>query len=215
MGKRGAVVAVAMLAAVLIPLAALGSSNDWWFFSSGGTPEPTRPPRVVKEGEWDGHAWQLIAYPSRIDGLCFSITPPESTRIGEGGALSCTPFAGVPRTRTTKSTPDLTITALLASAMPDLPPYIAGPVIDRAAVVEVRFANDHVLRLPTFRAPPPLQRVRFFAAQVPERWVPRTPGPRYFAALEWVAGLDRDGNVVACLAPKKARDGISPLSDCR
>ena len=31
---------------------------------------PTSAPQVVKEGEWDGQPWQLIAYPSATHGLC-------------------------------------------------------------------------------------------------------------------------------------------------
>ena len=55
--------AFAVLAAVSVPLAAFGAANDWWFLNNRGAPLPTTAPQVVKEGEWDGQPWQLIAYP--------------------------------------------------------------------------------------------------------------------------------------------------------
>jgi hypothetical protein len=33
--------------------------------------------------------------------------------------------------------------------------------------------------------------------------------------INTLAGLDSDGNVVACLAARTAVDGVSPLSDCQ
>ena len=44
-----------------VPLAAFGAANDWWFLNNRGAPVPTTAPQVVKEGEWDGQPWQLIA----------------------------------------------------------------------------------------------------------------------------------------------------------
>lgn len=210
---RRLVLAFAVLAAVLVPLAAFGAATDWWFLRFGGTPVPTTAPQVVKEGEWNGHTWQLIAYPSATHGLCISITPKDSGDKGEGGALSCGPFVGVARTPESKGSPDMTITFLAGDATEKLPAYIAGPVIEEASVVEVRFGGGDVLRVPTFAGPEPLQHVRFYAAQLPTD-IRLTPGTAA-ALLKWVAGLDASGNVVACLAPQTAKDGISFLSDCR
>ena len=69
-GKRRLILALAVLAAVLIPLIALGAENDWWFLKYGRGPAPTRPPVIVKEGNWNGHPWELVAYPT-ADGLCY------------------------------------------------------------------------------------------------------------------------------------------------
>jgi hypothetical protein len=211
--KRRLIIVVAVLAAVLVPLAALaaGAAKDWWFLRFGDAPAPAKTPVVVKEGHWDGHPWQLIAYPSTTDGLCFSVTPKQSTESGEGGAMSCGPFAGVARPSETKGSPDMTITFLSGAADRELPGYIAGPVIPQARTVEIRFTNGEVLRVPTFVGPEPLQHIRFYATQLPAGQTPR----RFPAFLSWIAGLDRDGNVVACLAPPTAKDGRSPLSDCR
>jgi hypothetical protein len=208
------VVALVVLAAVLIPLAALAAANEWWFLNSGSTPKPVHAPAVVKEGEWSGHSWQLIAYPSGTDGLCFSLTPKGSAANGAGGALSCSPFVGVARTRETKAAPDMTITFLSGTHNPKLPSYVVGPVIERAAEVELHFANGEVLRVPTFGASGPLEHVRFYATQVPASWFPSSP-PGLVPLFDWIAGLDKAGNVVACLAPATAKDGMSPLSDCR
>jgi hypothetical protein len=200
--KRRFVVALVVLAAMLIPLAAIASTNDWWFFKSGNAPRPLNAPVVVKEGEWSGHPWQLIAYPSSTDGICFVVTPKNSMQ--SGGAMNCAPFAGVSRTADTKASPDMTITYLSGSG-PLLPTYIAGPVIDKAVEVEIRFTNGEDIRLQTFGAPSPLDHIRFYATQVLDNALPR---------LKWLAGRDRDGKIVACLAPNTAKDGVSPLKDC-
>jgi hypothetical protein len=209
--KRRFVVVLAVLAAVLVPLAALGATNDWWFLKLGHGPTPTNAPVVVKEGTWDGHPWQLIAYPSTTDGLCVSVTPKGSA--GEGGAMGCGTFAGIARTPETKASPDMTITYLSGAASNNLPAYIAGPVIEKASTVEIHFANGDVMRVPTFTAPEPLSHIRFYATPIPA--ANQTTQSTFPTFLKWVAGLDATGNVVACLAPQTAKNGISPLADCR
>ncbi len=211
---RRLVLALAVLAAVLVPLGALGAANDWWFLRFGGSPVPTTAPQVVKEGEWDGHPWQLIAYPSATDGLCISMTPTDSANEGEVGALGCSMFVGVPRTPESKSPPDMAITVLAGAASEKLPAYIAGAVIKEASAVEIRFVDGNVLRAPTFAGSPPLQHIRFYAAQLPTNFE-MTPENVTRVFPKWVAALDASGNVVACLAPRTAKDGISSLSDCR
>ena len=49
------------------------------------------------------HPWQLVAYPSTTDGLCFSITPKVSGAEPRGGGMACGPVAGVSRTPATKA----------------------------------------------------------------------------------------------------------------
>lgn len=218
--KRGLMLPLALLAAALVPLAALGSASDWWFLQNHG-PTPVSAPDVVKEGEWSGHRWQLIAYRSRTHGLCFSVTPAGSEASGTGGAMSCTPFVGVPRTAETKGSSEMTVTFLGGAASDDLPAYIAGPAIDKASTVEIRFGTDEVLRLPTFSGPASLGHVRFYAAQLPATIPMPQPGQRIqnqsqpWPPIKTLAGLDSDRNVVACLAPRTAVDGVSPLSDCQ
>jgi hypothetical protein len=209
--KRRLIVVLVVLAAVLVPLAALGAANDWWFLKFGGGPTPTTAPVVVKEGEWDGHPWQLIAYPSTTDGLCISVTPKGASSVG--AAMSCGPFAGVARTPETKASADMSITYLSGGATAQLPAYIVGPVVDKAATVEIRFRDGEVLRVPTFAGTGALGRVRFYATQLPSGGA-AAPGTS-IRLLEWIAGLDANGDVVACLAPSTAKDGISALSDCR
>jgi hypothetical protein len=211
--KRRVLLALVVLAAVLVPLAAIGAANDWWFLRFGGTPVPASAPVVVKEGEWAGHPWQLIAYPSTSDGLCVSITPKGAGVDGQGGAMGCGAFAGISRTPETKSSPGMTITYLSGGASPELPAYIAGPVIDKATTVEIRFGNGEVLRVPTFAGPESLGHVRFYATQLPAA-VKDTPGT-FLTFLKSVAGLDANGEVIACLAPLTAKDGISDLAECR
>ena len=211
--KRRLILVVAVLAAVLVPLAAIGGASDWWFLRSGGAPIPTAAPQVVKEGEWDGHPWQLVAYPSATHGLCVSITPNDSRDKGEGGAMGCGPFVGVARTPESKASDDMTITFLAGGGSERLPAHIVGPVIEEASSVEIRFGDGDVLRVPTFAGPESLPHVRFYAAQMPFN-VRFTPGTAA-AFPAWVAGLDANGNVVACLAPRAELEGVSARSDCR
>lgn len=115
----------------------------------------------------------------------------------------------------------MTITFLSGAAGDELPAYIAGPVIDKASTVEIEFATGEVFRLPTFRGSASLRHVRFYAAQLPATIPMPQPGQRIqnptqpWPPINTLAGLDSDGNVVACLAPRTAVDGVSPLSDCQ
>jgi hypothetical protein len=61
--KRRLMLALALFAAALVSLAALGAANDGWLFQNHGS-TPASAPNPVKAGEWSGHPWQLIAYPS-------------------------------------------------------------------------------------------------------------------------------------------------------
>lgn len=172
--KRRLIVALALLAAALVPLAALGAASDWWFVQDHG-PAPVSAPNVVKEGEWSEHPWQLTAYPSGTD-LCFSVTPAGSNADGSGGATNCAPFAGRPDPET-KGSSKMTITFLSGAAGTELP---AGAT-----------ACNH----PNTPARVGTHKERSF--------------------INKLAGLDSDGNVVACLTPRMAGDGASPLSDCQ
>lgn len=207
--RRRLILALAAFAAVLLPLAALGAANDWWFLNSGDPPAPTKSPVIVKEGEWDGHAWQLIAYPSGTDGICVSVTPKGASREGVGAAMGC---ARIARTSDTKGSRAMTITYLMSGSK-ELPPYIVGPVIDGVSTVEIRFRDGEVLHIPTFAGPEPLEHVRFYAAQLPAHTRPSLNTTVEFP--QWLAGLAANGEVVACLAPATAKDGVSPLTDCR
>lgn len=210
--KRRLIMAFAVLVAVVVPFAALASANDWWFLSVPNHPTPTQTPLVVMEGQWSGHPWDLIAYPSATDGLCFSFSPKNAAGHGGGSGMACNPFTGVPRTSKTKGTPDMSITYLSGQATNALPAYIAGPVTDKASTVQVRFGNGHELRVSTSSGPPPLDHVRFYASPLPAG-VHLTP-ETFSTFLKWIAGVDAKGDVVACLAPRTATNGISHLSDC-
>jgi hypothetical protein len=210
--KRRLILMFVVAAVALVPLTALAAANDWWFIKLNH-PTPTHGPVVVKEGEWAGQKWQLIAYPATTDGLCMSMTPTASASTGEGGAIECSTFATVARTASTKVSPDMTITYLIGGRSKQLPNYIAGPVIDSAATVAIRFGGGQLLRVPTFGAPEPLDHVQFYATQLPASVEP--PSMKTFRTfVKWIAGLDSNGKVVACLAPSTAENGISPLSDC-
>jgi hypothetical protein len=215
--RRRIIIALAVAAAVMIPLAALADANDWWFFRTPGSPTPTSAPVIVTTGAWDGHPWQLVAYPSETDGLCVSMIPGTGTASSYGAAMGCATLKGVPRTAQTKpAAQDMTITYLSGSATSVLPAYIVGPVVEDATTVVIRLSDGTVIRTPTFAGPSPLEHVRFYAVRLPDRQVrSATTNPPFHAMpMEWVAGLDQGGHVVACLAPATATNGISPLAAC-
>ena len=114
MTRRRLLVALVALAALLIPLVALSASNDWnWWFSSvytsttapvgtapqslGSAPSRVGPggpapaplaggPTSVETGTWDGKSWVLVAYLSKTDGVCFSVSPTETAHTNGRGA---------------------------------------------------------------------------------------------------------------------------------
>jgi hypothetical protein len=218
--RRRLLLALVVLAALLIPLAALGAAKQRWFWWAEHGPTPASTPVVIKEGEWSGHPWQLVAYRSTTDGLCLSFSPKSSTATGNGGgALGCGPIAGVPRTAETKPAPDAEILYMGGAPTSQLPAFIVGPVTYKASEVAIQFENRQVLRVQTFAGPASLGNIRFYATQVPDSVLqpPRrgANGAITLFGLVAVAGIDNDGNVVACLAPSTAKGGVSPLADCQ
>jgi hypothetical protein len=172
----------------------------------------------VKTGVWDGHPWQLVAYPSETDGLCFAMVPGTGNGSSYGGAIACATLKGVPRTAQTKpAAQDMTITYLSGPASSVLPAYIVGPTIEDATTVTIQLSDGTTIRTPTFAGASPLDHVRFYAVQLPGRppVSPRSNPPFHDLPLEWIAGLDHGGHLVACLEPATATDGLSPLTDCK
>ena len=188
-------VAVALTAAILVPIGALAASRDWWFFAARA-PAPNSTPVVVKSGVWDGKGWELVAYRSTSGKLCFSMNPAGSARTnGAGAALSCGGFEPAAKPDAAEHGPQ-GITFLTGSG-PQLAPYVVGPVVEDAAKVVISLADGSMIRTPTFEAPASLGVVRFYAAPLPATASVRSG----HWAVERVAGLDRHGSVVACLAP--------------
>jgi len=209
--RRRLAILVAVVIAIGIPLGA-AAAQDWWFFRfPGAAPSPTTQVSVVKSGAWDGKPWQLVAYRSATDGICFALTPATTGPPGDGAALSCAQIEGVPRTEQTKPSAPYAITFLAGSSL-GFPAYVVGPVIDTADQVEIHLASGEVIRTPTFGAPGDLGSIRFYAAQVPE---PRpSSGERPDVGVEKLVGLTDMGEIVACLVVPMPEAGV-PLSACR
>jgi hypothetical protein len=186
LAKRRVVVVLAGLVAVIVPVIALGAANDWWFFTYGSAPTPRSAPVVVKHGVWNGHPWDLDAYRSGTNGLCFAL---KATDSNEGAGMGCVTFVGIARTNQTQPGPELTITFASHGGNRRFPAYIVGPVIAAASKVKIQFPDGQVLRVPTFAAPRSLGRVRFYV----------TPLPAHEFVPKWVAGLDAHGRIVACI----------------
>jgi hypothetical protein len=79
--KRRLMLPLALVAAAVVSLAALGAASDWWFLQDHGRdeskaatrtmpisrpvlgPTPVSAPDVVKQGEWSGHPWHTSRGP--------------------------------------------------------------------------------------------------------------------------------------------------------
>jgi hypothetical protein len=221
--RRLLMVAAAALA-IVVPIAALAAARGWWFFDFPDTPPPLTAPVVVTSGSWSGHGWKLVAYNSETAGTCWSITFDDQGQSGgsavtrgpgavgdAGNALGCGSVVGVqPPDRTKIDIP--TLTYMTRTSAGGFPRWIAGPVVDTATNVVVRYRNGVSLRIPTTPSVV-LGRagwfgpVRFFAA----------PLPLNVSADDlpvWLAGLDNDGKVVACFNPVTATHGYSVPEEC-
>jgi hypothetical protein len=217
---------VALAAAVVIPLVALATVNDWWFFNFKGVPRPVSNVVVVTRGSWSGHPWKLVAYNTQTDGTCWSITFDESTggatavmRGAPGGAvgraanaLSCGSLVGIKPPHGPMDLPTITY-ATAANEERRFPSWIAGPVVRSAATVVIRWPGGPVVRTPTVGTSRSLGKigwfrpVRFYAAALPQ-------GVSIGDQPLSLAGLDARGRVVACYVPATEINGWSALGDC-
>jgi len=225
--ERRVVLAVTLVVTAVIPLLALAAANDWWFFRFRETPRPFGKPLVVTRGSWDGYSWSLVAYDSKTQGTCWSITFDESPPGGAGGAsgpapggavsgadnaLGCGGIVGLrpPHPRQIDLPTVMYMTA--SSFNTDYPSWIAGPVVDSASTIVVRYRTGAVLRTPTTR-PVELSnvgwfgRLRFFASPLPAGITPSD-------LPDSITGFDSNGKVVACLVPRTASHWYSLLSEC-
>lgn len=190
--RRGRLlIALTVLLVALVAVLSLAASQDWWFFRFGQGPQPVSAVAVVSSGGWQGIPWELTAYRSRSDGICFALTPrPAGAAAGSGAAIDCDTITGVPRTAQTKPSKPHGITYLTGVATGGFPHYIVGMVVAAATRVEVVVGNGTPISTPTIAAPASLQsRVRFYAVQLP-------PHARVLS----VRGKDAGGKIVASLA---------------
>jgi hypothetical protein len=245
MRPRMLLLAAVVVIGILIPLGTLGASNDWWFIrlpiigetatvstttapttSSDGTTLPSQPvplaptvgPVTVKSGVWDGYGWELDAFVGAGGDLCFGISPSATAHgNGAGAALSCAHIYGVPlRSGAAQAPLPLDITYLMGGRSPNLPPYIAGPVVGTARSVVVYFSDGEILRTKTFDVPSNLGSIRFYASPIPDAIATRylKPPPSLEPAFTKIVGLDSTGNIVACLRTPMTQGGVAP-SACR
>lgn len=198
--RRKWLLLAAVVAAVVVPVAAATVAvTNWsgWFSPHDQLQlRPVTEPVVVQTGSWNGTRWQLVAYReadnnNNIDGYCYSVMPYGSppTARPAGGSM-CGGFIARP-----PDAPAGPAGITYASAeSPGLPYWAAGPVVDTAVVVALRFRDGDVLRLPTYAAPESFGHIRFYATPIPE--VPQSSGQSPVK----IVGIDKDDGVVACMA---------------
>jgi hypothetical protein len=161
-------VAVALLA-IVVPLAAVGATQGWWFLAHNSA-KPVTSVAVVATGVWSGSPWTLTAYRSATDGICTALTPssPANEPAGVGAGMGCDSITGVPRTAQSKRFTPHGISYLQSSGGGGFPGYIIGPVIDSARSVEITLSDNTTLKVTTISAPASLQsKIRFFVTELP------------------------------------------------
>jgi hypothetical protein len=189
------VVAFAAIVAVVAPLAVLGASEQWWFLGAH-VPPPVSSPAVVHSGNWGGHAWDLVAYRSG-KGVCFMIQPSNaSTDGGLGAAMGCGGFEPSAPLNSGEGE-SRRITYLMGPGGAELPPYIAGPVVELASQVDVELASGETDKAEIFDAPPSLGTLKFYALTIPGGT----------SVVERVLGRDTHGDIVACVT-------VAPDASC-
>jgi hypothetical protein len=242
---RTLLLAAAVVIGILLPLGTLGATDGWWFdrvpiidetatlsttttalTPSGTTASPSEPvplapavaPAAVKSGSWDGQNWELDAFVGAGGDLCFGVSPSATAHgNGLGAALNCARIYGVPQPPGEAQTVlPLDITYLIGGRSPDLPAYVAGPVVGSARTVVVYFSDGEILRTETFEAPSNFGSIRFYAAPIPDavatRYLKPPPGP--VSPFSKIVGLDENGAIVACLRTPTMEGGMPP-SACR
>lgn len=195
---RRLLVIAALIAVILVPFVSLAATHDWWFFRFGQDFPAATEVTVVKAGVWEGTEWELYAYLSATDGICYGITPTATARTtGEGGALACGPVEGLPGMDSSKADTPETMTYYASDSSDELPAHIVGAVVGSAAEVKVSLSGGRVVRTQTFPGPGELEAVRLFAARLPE--FPTSSGGRPRSPVRKLVGLDNSGMIVACL----------------
>lgn len=196
-GARRLVLVAVALVAIILPVVG-AASQEWWFLRiPGAAPPRVSDVHVVETGSWDGQPWELAAYVSADNGICFSLAPTSGSRgTGEGAGLACAWLEGLPTPPPDADWRRLTITLMAGSSL-TLPAYVVGPVVERADEVAIHLADGTVLRTPTFDAPDELGSIRFYATPRPDPNRVGGAGPQ--ADIQKLVGLTSEGEIVACL----------------
>jgi hypothetical protein len=205
--KRSWVIALAVLVAVLVPLAVIGSQENWWFLDNGspkpGMPRPVSAILEVKSGSWSGHDWQLAAYRTfvhrggtgpGIEGVCYS----SQVDHGRGGTGACTPIPSqLPGVSSESSAPN-SISFFggpfnTRRGATDKTGYVFGMVPGNVTDVNIHFKDGRATDAPTFAAPEALgASVRFFGVELSEYGL--------FLSISKLVGLNGQGEIAACTA---------------
>jgi hypothetical protein len=104
----------------------------------------------------------------------------------------------------------------MSGGSPELPPYIAGPVVASARTIVIFFSDGETLRTETFDAPSSFDSIRFYASPLPAsiatRYLKAPPTPQ--PVFSKIVGLDENGNIVACFRTPMMDGGVPPAA-CR
>lgn len=201
-GKLVLLVALAFVA-VLVPLSALGIANDWWFFSVRGNPlAPTGSVITIASGRVEGAPWELIAFMTKANGLCFSVTlyPPSGNPSsaagpalpsqgivdasqGMAGCGGVRGLAGATWQPLVNSVEGSVTTRSGAIAL-----VIGGPTDSSVAEVDVVESDGETVTTQSFPAPSELGLpIRFFVAALP---------PSTHVGVKELIARDAAGNVL-------------------
>ena len=177
--RRWRLAAAGALAAavVLIPLAALGASDGWWFLGARHAPSPSGSVIVVKSVRTNGVPWALTAYQANSGALCVGLTPfpPSSRPTPPAGAttsaiLSCVSLRGLRRLPAGAKPQWISFaTAAATAGKPgDSSRLVAGAAADGVTTVDVILGSGTTITTKTFPAPSALDLpARFYLVSAP------------------------------------------------
>jgi len=211
--KRSWVIAIALMVAILVPLAAIGSEQGWLWLMDGKLPPGEAHPisNVVKlqSGYWKGEHWRTAAYRAfphlyRPDGpttesVCLIVEfAPFSPGVAQCAALPNTHYPPKTSGADWPLSPSIELVggnpwAVERDYSENGPGYLIGMTTSNVSTVEVHLKDGRVMDTSTFSAPEALGvPVNFFVRPLP------TWGLSFH--MTKLVGLDAEGKVVACLA---------------
>lgn len=216
--RRYWVIALAVLTAVLVPLAAIGSEQGWLWLMDGKLPpgeaHPVSDIIKLQSGYWEGEHWRTAAYRAfphlyRPDGpttesVCLILEfAPFSPGVASCAALPNTHYPPKTSGADWPMSPSIELVggnpwAVEHDSQNDVMAgpgtgYLIGMTTSNVKKVEIHFKDGRVMDTSTFASPEALGvRVNFFVRPL-STWV-------LSLHMTKLLGLDAEGKTVACLA---------------
>jgi len=170
--RRALGVVLALVAAGLVGLPALGVTQGWWFVDQR---EPDilplgASPVTVASRTTSGIPWALTGYVSRGSGACVALTPhPEKPGNSEGASLGCGFIEGLAHPPAASGLHSLIYVASVpGKPFPPDVKFFYGAANSSVARVELHLSDGATIDTSTLTPPGSLEnQVRFFVVSLP------------------------------------------------